>query len=146
MSKIPAANGNLRLYRRLLAYAWPYKWMFVIAVGGMVVLSASAAGFTALMKPLMDEGFVQRDPAAIKVIPPLIVLMFLARGIGNFFAQYGTAWIGRRVTFDLRNNVFRRMLYFPSRYYDTSPSGGLISRLLYDVEQIAAGVTQVPYV
>ncbi|HEY5683466.1 MAG TPA: lipid A export permease/ATP-binding protein MsbA [Sulfuricaulis sp.] len=146
MSKIPAANENLRLYRRLLAYAWPYKWMFVIAVAGMIVLSASAAGFTALMKPLMDEGFVQRDPAAIKIIPPLIVLMFLARGIGNFFAQYGTAWIGRRVTFDLRNNIFRRMLYLPSRYYDSSPSGGLISRLLYDVEQIAAGVTQVPYV
>ncbi len=146
MNKIPAATDNLRLYRRLLTYAWPYKWMFVIAVVGMIVLSASAAGFTALMKPLMDEGFVQRDPATIKIIPPLIVLMFLARGIGNFFAQYGTAWIGRRVTFDLRNGIFRRMLYLPSRYYDSSPSGGLISRLLYDVEQIAAGVTQVPYV
>ncbi|MBI3569671.1 MAG: lipid A export permease/ATP-binding protein MsbA [Gammaproteobacteria bacterium] len=136
----------MRLYRRLLAYAWPYKWTFLLAVAGMIVLSATAAGFTALMKPLMDEGFVQRDPSAIKIIPPLIVLMFLARGIGNFLAQYGTAWIGRRVTFDLRANLFQRMLYLPSRYYESSASGGLISRLIYDVEQVAAGVTQVPYV
>lgn len=146
MSKIPDTGSKLRLYRRLLAYAWPYKWVFLVAVAGMIMLSASAAGFTALMKPLMDEGFVQRDVATIKTIPLLIVLLFLARGIGNFLAQYGTAWVGRRVTFDLRTGIFRRMMYLPSRYYESGASGGLISRIIYDVEQIAAGVTQVPYV
>jgi len=146
VSKNPDTRNNLRLYHRLLAYAWPYKWMFLLAVAGMIVLSATAAGFTALMKPLMDEGFVQRDPSAIQMIPPLIVLMFLARGVGNFLAQYGTAWIGRRVTFDLRTNIFQRMLHLPSRYYESSASGGLISRIIYDVEQIAGGITQVPYV
>ncbi len=146
MSKAKDTGNSLRLYRRLLAYAWPYKWVFLVAVVGMIMLSASAAGFTALMKPLMDEGFVQRDVATIKMIPPLIVLLFLARGIGNFLAQYGTAWIGRRVTFDLRTDIFRRMMYLPSRYYESGASGGLISRIIYDVEQIAAGVTQVPYV
>ena len=146
MNKTPDTGSKLRLYRRLLAYAWPYKWVFLVAVVGMIVLSATAAGFTAVTKPLMDEGFVQRDTSTIKMIPLLIVLLFLARGIGNFLAQYGTAWIGRRVTFDLRNSIFRRMLYLPSRYYESSASGGLISRIIYDVEQIAAGVTQVPYV
>lgn len=146
MSKTQDTGNSLRLYRRLLASAWPYKWVFLVAVVGMIMLSASAAGFTALMKPLMDEGFVQRDAAAIKMIPPLIVLLFLARGVGNFLAQYGTAWIGRRVTFDLRDNIFRRMLYLPSRYYESGSSGGFISRIIFDVEQVAAGVTQVPFV
>jgi ATP-binding cassette, subfamily B, bacterial MsbA len=146
VSKTKDSGNSLRLYRRLLTYAWPYKWVFLVAVVGMIMLSASAAGFTALMKPLMDEGFVQRDVATIKLIPPLIVLLFLARGIGNFLAQYGTAWIGRRVTFDLRTGIFRRMMYLPSRYYESGASGGFISRIIYDVEQIAAGVTQVPYV
>ncbi|GAB4507822.1 MAG: lipid A export permease/ATP-binding protein MsbA [Sulfuricaulis sp.] len=146
MSKAPDTGNKLQLYRRLLAYAWPYKWVFLVAVVGMIVLSATAAGFTAVMKPLMDEGFVQRDASTIKMIPLLIMLLFLARGVGNFLAQYGTAWIGRHVTFDLRNDIFRRMLYLPSRYYESSASGGLISRIIYDVEQIAAGVTQVPYV
>src|SRR3989304_562157 len=75
-----------------------------------------------------------------------LVLMYLARGDGIFLAQYGTAWIGRRVTFDLRTNIPQRMRPLPSRYYESSASGGLISRIIYDVEQIAAGVTQVPYV
>lgn len=146
MSKTPDTPDKLRLYRRLLVYAWPYKWIFMVAVAGMIVMSATAAGFTALMKPLMDQGFVERDASTIRLIPPLIVLLFLARGIGNFLAQYATAWIGRRVTYDLRNQIFRRMVYLPSRYYESSASGGLISRLIYDVEQIAAGVTQAPYV
>jgi len=120
--------------------------MFVLTFIGMVTLSVTATSFTALMKPLMDEGFVQRDLSTIRTIPLLIVLLFFIRGVGNFLAQYGTAWIGRRVTFEIRKNIFQRMLYLPSRYYESSASGGLISRVIFDVEQIANGVTQVPYV
>ena len=50
------------------------------------------------------------------------------------------------MTFDLRENIFQRMLHLPSRYYESNASGGLISRIIFDVEQIAGGVTQVPYV
>lgn len=140
-----ARGGHLRdsaeLYRRLFAYAWPYKWIFLLAVLGMAILSATSTTFAALMKPLIDEGFVGRDPQVIKFLPFAIILLFLVRAFGNFLAQFGLNWIGRRVTFDLRQAMFAHLLRLPSDFYDANPSGGLISKLIFDVEQIASSVT-----
>ena len=136
------ARGDIKLYRRLLGYAWPYKWAFALSILGMVILSATTAGFAALMKPLVDEGLVQRNATMIKIIPPLIIAIFAARIIGNFLAEYAINWVGRRVTFDLRQAMFVHLVRLPSSFYDTNPTGGLISKLVYDVGQIARSVTE----
>lgn len=132
-------GDNLTLYRRLLGYAWPYRWRYVIAIVGMLVLSATAAGFAALMKPLVDQGFVERDSSVIRLIPPLLIALFLVRAVAGFVAEYTNAWVGRRVTFDLRNRVFQRLLGLPAPYYDAHASSGMIAKLIFNVEQIAGG-------
>ncbi len=146
MSKTPDTGGSLRLYRRLLGYALPYKSKFVIAVIGMIVLSVTSAAFAAMMKPLVDHGFVGKDMDTIRLVPPLIIGLFLVRGIANFVAQYSVSWVGRRITFDIRNAIFTHLTRLPSGFYDTSTSGGLISKLIFDVEQIAAAVTEAVFV
>ncbi len=146
MSKTSDSTSSLQLYRRLLGYALPYKWKFVIAVIGMVVLSATSATFAALMKPLIDKGFVGKDLDTIRLIPPFIVLLFLVRGVANFVGQYSISWVGRRVTFDIRNAIFAHLTRLPSGFYDTNASGGLIAKLIFNVEQIAATVTEALFV
>ena len=133
---------SARLYRRLLAYAWPYKWIFLLAIVGMAILSATSTTFAALIKPLVDDGFVDRDPQIIKFVPVFIIGLFLVRALGTFLAQFGLSWIGRRVTFDLRQAMFVHLTHLPSEFYDASPSGGLISKLIFDVEQVATAVTE----
>ncbi|OGI40083.1 MAG: lipid A export permease/ATP-binding protein MsbA [Candidatus Muproteobacteria bacterium RBG_16_62_13] len=135
-------GDSLKLYRRLLRYAWPYRRMYLVAILGMLVLSGTAAGFAAIMEPLVDKGFVNRDPAAIKFIPPLIIGLFVLRAIAGLVAEYANAWVGRRVTFDLRNAVFRHLLDLPAGYYDVNSSSGLIAKIIFNVEQIAGGVTR----
>ncbi len=136
-----AAADTITQYRRLLRYVWPYKWIFLTAIAGMAILSATSAGFAALMKPLVDDGLVDRDPTAIQYMPPLIIGLFFVRALGNFLSQYGLNWIGRRVTFDLRENMFAHLMHLPAEFYDNNPSGGLIAKLIFDVEQIAGAVT-----
>ena len=146
MSKASDTGGSLRLYRRLLGYALPYKGKFVIAVIGMIVLAITSAAFAAMMKPLVDHGFVGKDMDTIRLVPPLIIGLFLVRGIANFMAQYSVSWVGRRITFDIRNAIFTHLTRLPSGFYDTTASGGLISKLIFDVEQIAAAVTEAVFV
>jgi subfamily B ATP-binding cassette protein MsbA len=146
VSKDSDTGGSLRLYRRLLGYALPYKGKFVTAAIGMIVLSITSAAFAAMMKPLVDNGFVGKDMDTIRLVPPLIIGLFLARGIANFVAQYSVSWVGRRITFDIRNALFAHLTRLPSGYYDTNASGGLISKLIFDVEQIAAAVTESIFV
>ena len=146
MSKASDTGGSLRLYRRLLGYALPYKGKFVIAVIGMIVLAITSAAFAAMMKPLVDHGFVGKDMDTIRLVPPLVIGLFLVRGIANFMAQYSVSWVGRRITFDIRNAIFTHLTRLPSAFYDTTASGGLISKLIFDVEQIAAAVTESIFV
>jgi subfamily B ATP-binding cassette protein MsbA len=129
------------LYRRLLGYVWPHKAVFLLSVVGMAVVAMSEVGFAALLKPIMDGGFVQRDDTMIRLIPALLMGVFMARAVGAFTDQYCIAWVGRRLIFDLRQLLFERMIRLPSAYYDLQPTSSLISKLIYDLEQVAAAST-----
>ena len=80
------------------------------------------------------------------MVPPLIIGLFLVRGVANFVAQFSVSWVGRRVTFDIRNALFTHLTRLSSGFYDVNASGGLISKLIFDVEQIAAAVTEAIFV
>jgi len=136
-SYIPAAEA----YRRLVGYASPYKFGFFIAVIGMVIIAATEAGFAALMKPMLDGSFVEKDPIVIRYIPFALMGIFLIRGIGSFLANYCMVWIGRNVIRDLREAIFGHLLCLPSGFYDNSSKGTLTSKLIFDVEQVATAVT-----
>lgn len=129
------------LYRRLLGYIAPYKGVFAIAVIAMAITALSEAGFAALLKPIMDSGFVEPDAEFIAMIPWLIMGVILVRAVAGFFADYMMSWVGRQIVFDLRRAVFDRMLQLPSSFYDRYSSAALVSKLIYDVEQTATATT-----
>jgi subfamily B ATP-binding cassette protein MsbA len=107
----------------------------------MIAVAISEASFAALLKPIMDGGFIDRDSTTIRLTPLLLVVAFLVRGIGSFSDQYSIGWIGRRVVFDLRAEMFERMIHLPTRYYDHHSSASMSAKLIYDVEQIAQAST-----
>lgn len=142
MTPAHTVADDFRLYRRLLAYAWKYKLAFPIALLGMALMGATAAGIASVMKPLVDEGFVQRNPEIIRQAPLWIVLFAFARAFASFLGEYTMSWIGRHVIHDLRQACFVRLLRLPTGYFDLHAPGRLIAKLIYDVEQIAGAVTQ----
>ena len=105
-----ANQSSLYLYRRLISYALPYWHIFVIAVIGMVIVAGSSAAFPALMQPLMDSSFVERDSATIKWMPFAIIGIFAVRVVGAFISSYGMNLIGRNVIRVLRKEMFSRLI------------------------------------
>jgi len=131
----------MALYRRLLRYALPYWKVFVVAVLAMMLFAATDTGFAALMKPMLDGNFVERDPRTVKLVPLALVALFLFRGLTGFVSRYGMSWIGRRVIQTLRRQMFHQLLCLPCRYFDQSTAGRELSRLTFDVEQVAEAST-----
>lgn len=129
------------VYKRLLAYVKPYWFAFTIAIIAMVVFAGTETGMAALMKPLLDGSFVDRDPHTIELIPLLLIALFVIRGIANFLTTYGLGWVARNVIKTLRKEMFNRLITLPSSFFDRSTSGQLMSKLLYDVEQVATAAT-----
>ncbi len=137
-----STNSSYFLYRRLLSYALTYWGIFIIAILGMIIVAAASTAFPALMQPMMDGGFVDRDPETIRWIPLAIIGVFLVRVIGAFASGYGMSVIGRNVIRELRTEMFSRLLMLPKSFYDQATSGELISKFSYDVEQVANATTK----
>jgi subfamily B ATP-binding cassette protein MsbA len=136
------SQTSSELYRRLLRYLIPYKWVFVVAVIGMFVVALGETAFVALLKPIMDDGFVNRDQFLIKWLPLALVVVMFFRGLGQFVDTYTMAWIGRRIVYDLRTQLFNRHLHLPEAYFDSHPTANLVSQLVFDCEQVSKASTQ----
>lgn len=129
------------IYRRLLTYILPYKLGFVLSVFGMVTVAATETGFAALMKPMLDGTFVNKDPTVIKYAPIALLAIFLFRGVGGFVVRYCMDWVGRNLIRDMRGLMFNQLLRLPTSFYDSNAKGHLSSKLIFDVEQVASAAT-----
>jgi subfamily B ATP-binding cassette protein MsbA len=139
---IPETNSRV-LYLRLLRYATPYWRMFALSILTMMLVAATEPALPALMKPLLDGSFVNRDPTTIRYLPFALVGLLLVRGVFGFASDYALSWVSNRVVFDLRAEMFCRLVNLPTRYYDDASSGALISKLSYDVTGVTAAATSV---
>ncbi|MEN8821420.1 MAG: lipid A export permease/ATP-binding protein MsbA [Abyssibacter sp.] len=144
MTDILTGDGSptpRQVYRRLIGYATPHWRMFLLAIVGMTLLSAADVGLTALMQPLLDGSFVERDPTIIRLMPIAILVLFLTRGLAQLTASYCMAWVGRRVIKTIRTDLFSQYLRLPVSFFDREAGGQLIARLTYHVDQVAESTT-----
>ncbi len=144
MSAHPDLSGlaGREIYRRLLGYARPYWRMFGLSILGMIAYAATEPVFAAMMKPLLDGTFVERDMDSVRLMPLILIGIFLVRGVAGFVNNYCLSWVGRRVVADLRQAMFDHLLRSPTRYYDNHGSGQILSKLTYNVENVASAATQ----
>jgi subfamily B ATP-binding cassette protein MsbA len=108
----------------------------------MAIFAVTDTAFAALIKPLLDGSFVEKDPKTIQMFPFLLVGLFLLRSIAGFISTYGIAWVGRNIVKKIRKEMFDKLVHTPTKTYDFSSSGELLSKVTYDTEQVAEAATK----
>lgn len=131
------------LYLRLLGYVKPYWRQFSAAIAAMAILAATEPAIPALLKPLLDGTFVDKDPDIILWTPVVLILLFLIRGSMNFISSVTFEWVSGKVVMDLRTQMFERIMTLPTTYFDANSTGNLINRVTYNVSQVARASTKV---
>lgn len=125
-----------RLMARLLRYLGPYKWQVAGAVALLMLSSATAMVGPYLTKVALDDAVPARDGRLLATLAALyascVVLVFVFQ-----YAQALVAtWLGQRVMYDIRAQVFRRLQQLDLRFYDRNPVGRLMTRITSDVETL----------
>ena len=138
---MPTTGSDVYLYKRLLRYVVPYWRTFMISIVSMLVLALSAPALPALMQPMLDGAFVEKDPATMKWVPVLFVLLFVIRGFAAYANGVALLWVSNKVVMDLRQEMFIKILSLSSSYYDDHSSGNLLSKFTFDVTQIKQAAT-----
>jgi len=131
------------LYLRLLSYVRPHWRMFSVAIFTMILLAATEPILPALMKPLLDGSFVEKDSDVIRWAPYALVALFAVRGILMFISGYAMAYVGQRLVMDLRAEMFNKLLTQPTAYYDDQAKGQLVATVAFNVNQVTASATSV---
>lgn len=125
-----------QVYRRLLRYIQRYWKVLSLSLVSMCIAALTEAAFARLLKPLIDGGFVDKDPATIRWVPLAIIGVFLLRGVTSFINEYTASWLTGRLVQTLREEMFVKLLRLPVSFYDREQSGRLISRIASDVNQV----------
>jgi subfamily B ATP-binding cassette protein MsbA len=128
-------------YRRLLSYTFASKGVFALSVVCMVLVALTQPAFAALMEPMLDGGFIERDREVMLWVPVAVIFVFFVRTVAGFASDYGMSWIGRTIIQTIRAEMFQKLLLLPNAYYDNTSTGETISRFTFDVEQLATAAT-----
>lgn len=132
------------LYFRLLGYVRPYWKAVALSLGATAILAATEPLFPALMKPLLDEGFIKSGSFGNPIWIPLgIVGVFILRSIFSYFSSYGFSWVSNRVVTDIRDEMYQRLVRLPIAYFQKHGSSVPLTKIAYDVNGVAVAATNV---
>jgi subfamily B ATP-binding cassette protein MsbA len=121
--------------------------MFILAGLAMAVYAVTDTGFAFLMQNMvavLDPDELSPEQTVIRKWMPLaIMVLFIVRGVVAFLSAYWLGWIGRHVIKVLRGQAFAKFLVLPTRFFDVTSAGELLSKLTYNVEQVAEATSNV---
>jgi len=119
---------------------WPfikdYKLQYIFVLIG-ILLTVSATTATAhIMKPLMDDMFIDRKESMLYLIPIGLVGIYFVKAIGRYVQSVYMTYIGAHIVTRLRELLLSKMISMDMTYLYKNRSGELVSRIMSDIARI----------
>src|SRR5262249_19165739 len=129
--------------RRLLAYLRPYIFPFVFLLGGaMLMVAAANAGIPFLIKNLLNQLTQLRVTRNLHEFSLMLAGLFLLRAVGNFASDYLDAYITNKLVLDIRADLNESLQRQSLSFFNRTPTGVMVSRVLNDVIAVVQGLTE----
>ncbi len=149
MANSTANNSTIKtldikgLYKRLFKYSWKYKYILLLSVIALVILSLTNTAFLVIIKKITDQGFInQSEHRRLSLALMLFGVMF-ARAFSGLVSGYSMDWVSTKVVEGLRCDAFKRIMHFPISYFDKHSSSFIVSKITYDAEQLSNVATKI---
>lgn len=144
MSKSEASAQEVsqkQIFKQFWSYLKPHQLLLLVSILGMVGYAAVDTLVFSQLRPLIDQSINNGDNEFLKMAALLIVPLFVLRGLFNLMGTYTLQYIGSKVVMEMRQELFDKYIHLPVEYHDHHSTGSLISKVVYDTEQVrgAAG-------
>ena len=127
-----------RVLAYLRAYAFPYVALLVVT---MLASSATDGAIPFIIKHFIDQIAHLKSIAVLQTISLELVAVIVLRSLSGFGEDYLSAYIGQHITLDIRSELNRRLQRMPLGFFNRTPSGVMMSRVVNDVSVISNGIT-----
>ena len=98
-------RATLSLYRRLLTYILPYKGMIAVTLLAIIVIAAMEPATAMVLKELVDESLIAKNPDSFVWIPLLLAGVFIVKGVAEYFSKVFSQWIAQKAILEDRMSV-----------------------------------------
>ncbi len=133
---LPAAGYDAALLRRLLRYLRPYRWLAAGAVLLLLLQSGLALVGPRLTEQALDVAIPKADVGLLGLLAGLYVATLLLELVTEYGGLLLTTFVGQRVMYDLRMEIFGHLQRLSVAYFDRNPVGRLMTRVTSDVETL----------
>ncbi|MBF0611965.1 MAG: ATP-binding cassette domain-containing protein [Magnetococcales bacterium] len=127
----------LMLYERMR----PYRSYFIVAIISMVFLSGLTSLQAYLIKPILDKIFIEKNQFYFELLPIVIFIVFLGKGICYYFSQYFLELVGQSIVRDFRRDIFRHVQSLSTSFFHAHSTGELMSRIFGDVAMVQSTIS-----
>jgi len=131
------------LLKQYIPYLFGYKKQFIFAIIGMIAVAIGTAGTAQLIKPVLDDVFINKDEEMLFLIPFLLVAVFGLKGFGKYIQTYYTSYIGQDVVRKLRDDLVSHLTYQDMSFFKKMHSGEILSRVTNDITRIQSVVANI---
>ncbi|MFP4308926.1 MAG: lipid A export permease/ATP-binding protein MsbA [Desulfococcaceae bacterium] len=132
-------------HRRILAMIRENRGKLAAAMFCMLLVAASTSATAFLVKPVLDDIFFKGDTAMLKIVPLVVLVVYLLRGIGIFGQNYLMDYVGQSIIRRMRNQLYDSIQDLPLSFFQAERTGVLMSRITNDVhiikEMVSSSVT-----
>ena len=127
---------DFNLLRRIFSFTGPYKRTLVLSMSLALVLALVSPLRPYLIKLSVDTYIAHKDFKGLLMVSLLGLITLLLESLLRFWFSYRTNWLGQTVVNDMRNAVFKKILFQNISFYDNTPIGTLTTRTINDIESI----------
>ena len=134
-------SGNafdMQIFTRLMSFAKRYKLYFFIASSSTILLALFSVLSPYILINTVDEYILSKDKVGLLNYSLLMLAVLIIEVLLQFVFIYFANWVGQHIIRDIRAKIFRHILQFKMSYFDKNSVGRLVTRVVSDIETIAA--------
>ncbi len=114
---------------------------FILVVVASIIVALSTAWGTYLVKPTLDEIFIEKDTHMLAILPFLVILAYLGKSGGIYIQTYFTNYIGLDIVKKLRDHMLYTLLRMEICFFERTKKGELITRITNDIALVRASLS-----
>ncbi len=130
-----------QFFKQYIPYYKDYIRKFVYAFIGILLVAGGTSGTAYIMKPLLDDIFINKDQEMLMILPIMVIALYAAKGFGRYIQAYYISYIGQDIIRKIRDKLFKHILHLDLTFFNAKHGGELISRITNDINRIQAAVS-----
>ena len=132
---------SIKLYARLIKFIFPYKVAIALTLVSLLLLASLEPATAYVLKDLVDVGLIEQDPDSFVILPFLLALVFILKGVAEYISKVSSNWIAQKATMHIREEMYKKIQYLPMSHFQQTTTGQMMSKVTHNVSQTSSALT-----